>query len=158
MKKRVIIAHTESYQSMRKAWSSEMEYRKEADLRVTCIANEDDFALFGITFADLLDRSEGGFRFLRKIKELAGVNQKVEWTNVAYTLQITSLPDKRVSLTFSERIDDYIENLKHSMSIADEETKNVLGQFLQALEETDEESARIMISHFEKNVRETKNK
>lgn len=134
-----------------------MEYKKESDLKVTCIANEDDFSLFGITFADLVDRTEGGFHFLKKIKELAGINQKVEWTNVAYTLQITSLPNNRVSLTFSERVDDYIENLKHSMSIADEETRKVLGQFLQALEEADEGTARIMISHFEKNVRDTRN-
>lgn len=133
-----------------------MEYKKEAELKVTCIANDDDFALFGVSFDDLLDRTEAGFYFLKKIKELAGVNQNIQWTGIAYSLQITSLPNHQVSLTFSERIEDYIANLKHSMAIADEETKKVMSQFIQALEETDEETARKIISHFEKNIRETK--
>lgn len=133
-----------------------MEYLKMDELKVTCIATEEDFAFFGITFDDLLERTESGFRFIKKAKELAGINQKVEWTNIAYTLQISMLPDQRVSLAFSERIDDYIESLKHSMGIADAQTSKVLKEFIDALEKADEESARIMVSHFEKNVRETK--
>ena len=133
-----------------------MKYTKQADLKVTCIANEDDFALFGITLDDLFERTQNGFHFLKKIKELAGQNQQVTWTNIAYTLQITMLPDNQVSLTFSERIDDYIENLKQSMGLAEGETKKVMGEFIQALEAADEESARTMVSHFEKNIRETR--
>lgn len=125
-------------------------------MKVTCIADEDDFAFFGITFDDLFERTQNGFRFLKKVKELAGQSQDVTWTNVAYTLQITMLPQNQVSLTFSERIDDYIENLKQSMVIAEGETKSVLAEFIEALEAADEESARIMVSHFEKNIRETK--
>lgn len=115
-----------------------MEYKKEAELKVTCIASEDDFSFFGITFDDLLDRTESGFRFLKKAKELAGMSQKVEWTGVAYTLQISMLVDGRVSLTFSERIDDYIDNLKHSMGLADQETVGALEDFIKTLEKTDE--------------------
>lgn len=133
-----------------------MEYKKEAELKVTCIASEDDFSFFGITFDDLLDRTESGFRFLKKAKELAGMSQKVEWTGVAYTLQISMLPDGRVSLTFSERIDDYIDNLKHSMGLADHETVGALQDFIKTLEKTDEVNARKLVARFEKNIRENK--
>lgn len=133
-----------------------MEYLKIDELKVTCIATQEDFSFFGITFDDLLERTESGFRFLRKVKELAGNNQKVEWTNVAYTLQISMLPEQRVSLTFSERIEDYIESLKHSMGMADVQTAKALKEFIRVLEQVDEESARVMVSHFEKNIRETR--
>ena len=46
-----------------------MEYTKQEDLKVTCIASEEDFSFFGITFDDLLDRTESGFRFLKKAKK-----------------------------------------------------------------------------------------
>lgn len=133
-----------------------MEYKKEAELKVTCIASEEDFSFFGITFDDLLDRTESGFRFLKKAKELAGMSQKVEWTGVAYTLQISMLMDGRVSLTFSERIDDYIDNLKHSMGLADQETVGALQDFIKTLEKTDEINARKLVARFEKNIRENK--
>lgn len=135
-----------------------MKYIKEADLKVTCIANEDDFALFGITFDDLLERTQNGYYFLDKIKALAGQKQGIKWTNVAYTLQISMLPSQEVSLTFSEEIEDYIDNLKKSMGLAEGETKNVLKEFIHALETEDEESARTMVSHFENNIRKTKEK
>ena len=131
-----------------------MEYKKEAELKVTCIASEEDFSFFGITFDDLLDRTESGFRFLKKAKELAGMSQKVEWTGVAYTLQVSMLMDGRVSLTFSERMDDYIDNLKHSMGLADKETVGALEDFIKTLEKTDEVNARKLVARFEKNIRE----
>lgn len=130
-----------------------MEYIKEGELKVTCIASEDDFSFFGITFDDLLDRTEAGFHFLKKLKELAGQTQKVTWTNIAYTLQIYMLPDGRVSLTFSETIADYIQSLRHSVSIADDMTKSPLETFIETLEQADEETARKLVARFEKNVR-----
>lgn len=130
-----------------------MEFKKQAELKVMCIASEEDFAFFGITFDDLLERTESGFRFIRKAKELAGANQGVEWTDTAYTLQIATMPDRRISLTFSETIADYIENLKHSMGLADEETMEPLKEFIDTLEHTDEINARKLVSRFEKNIR-----
>lgn len=134
-----------------------MEFTKQDKLKVTCIAAKEDFEFFGITLDDLLDRTEGGFRFLKKAKELAGTNQGVEWTGVAYTLQIGMLQDGRVSLEFSEMIPDYIQNLKHSMIMADEETLEPLKQFIETLEQVDDENARKLIARFEKNVRNVKN-
>lgn len=133
-----------------------MEYSRQGDLKVTCIASQEDFEFFGITLDDILDRTEGGFRFLKKAKELAGNTQNVTWTNIAYTLQISMLPDGRVSLGFSEEIPDYIENLKHSMVMADEQTLTPLKEFIHALEEADEETARKLVARFEKNVRQTR--
>ena len=130
-----------------------MEYIKVSNLKVTCLATEDDFSFFGISFDDLLERNEAAFHFLKKAKELAGKNQKIEWTNTAYTLQISMLQDKRVSLTFSEEILDYVESLKNSMGLADESTKGPLKEFIDTLQTVDESKAREMVARFEKNVR-----
>lgn len=133
-----------------------MEYKKQGELKVTCIASEEDMEFFGITLEDLLDRTQQGFHFIKKVKELAGMNQKVTWTNIAYTLQISMLEDGRISLTYSEQIPDYIESLKHSMIMADQQTIGPLKEFIEALEKADEESARKLVARFEKNVRQTK--
>lgn len=133
-----------------------MEYSRQSDLKVTCIATPDDMEFFGISIDDILDRTPAGFRFLKKAKELCAMTQKVEWTNTAYTLQIIMLPDGRVSFEFSEEIADYVKSLKHSMSMADEQTIAPLKDFIQALEEADEDEARRLVARFERNVRETK--
>ncbi|MDE5698102.1 MAG: hypothetical protein K2I96_11955, partial [Lachnospiraceae bacterium] len=66
-----------------------MEFHKKADLKVECIATQEDFDFFGITLDDILDRTEAGLHFLKKAKELCAMTQKVVSTNVAYTLNIT---------------------------------------------------------------------
>lgn len=130
-----------------------MEYIKKADLKVECIVSGDDFEFFGVTFDDILDRTEAGMRFIRKAKELCGMTQKVRWTNTAYTLNISMLQDGRVSLEFSECISDYVTSLKHSMAMADEQTRPPLEEFIHALEEADEQRARTLVARFEKNMR-----
>lgn len=132
-----------------------MEYRKLDELKVVCIANAEDFAFFGITVDDLLERTEGARRFLQRVKQLAGQSQGVEWTNIAYTLQISMLANQQVAFTFSERIEDYIASLKHSMMVADVQTKKPLEDFIQTLEKAPADRARQLVARFEKNVRET---
>lgn len=130
-----------------------MEYHKKADLKVACIASQEDMDFFGITFDDILDRTEAGMRFLKKAKELCAMTQKVAWTNVAYTLNITMLADGRVSFEFSERLDDYIAGLKQSLAMADSQTRGPIEEFITALEQADEESGRKLVAHFEKNIK-----
>lgn len=131
-----------------------MEYKKKSDLKVTCIASPEDFEFFGITVDDILDRTPAGYNFLKKAKKLAGTTQHVEWTNVAYTLQISMLRDERVALEFSECIDDYVASLKNSMAMADEQTRQPLEDFIKMLEESDEDMARRLVARFERNIRE----
>lgn len=131
-----------------------MEYHKKANLKVECIASKDDFEFFGVSLDDVLDRTEAGMHFLRRVKELCGQTQNVNWTNTAYTLNITMLSDERVSFEFSECIEDYIISLKHSMAMADEQTLGPLKEFIEALENADEDEARTLVAHFEKNTRE----
>ncbi|MBE5876694.1 MAG: hypothetical protein E7290_07375 [Lachnospiraceae bacterium] len=133
-----------------------MEYRKLDELKVTCIAGAEDFAFFGITLDDILDRTEGARRFLQKVKTLAGQSQGVEWTNIAYTLQISMLSNQQVAFTFSEMIPDYIASLRHSLMLADIQTKEPLEEFIQTLEKAPEDRARQLVARFERNVRETK--
>lgn len=129
-----------------------MEYIRKADLKVECIATQEDLSFFGITLDDVLDRTEAGMYFLKKAKELCAMTQKVTWTNIAYTLNITMLPDERVSFEFSELIEDYVVSLKHSLGMADEETRGPLEEFIRALEEAGEEEGRKLVAHFEKNI------
>lgn len=130
-----------------------MQYDKKADLKVACIATQEDFAFFGITLDDVLDRTEAGMYFLKKAKELCAMTQKVTWTNTAYTLNITMLPDDSVSFEFSELIEDYVVSLKHSLAMADEQTRGPLEEFISALEEAGEEEGRKLVAHFEKNIK-----
>ena len=130
-----------------------MEYTRQSDLKVTCIATVDDMDFFGITVDDILDRTEAGLHFLKKVKELCGTTQKVTWTNIAYTLQIAMLPHGSLSLGFSEEIPDYIENLKHSMIMADEQTMAPLKDFIETLEKSDEDTARKLVARFDKDAR-----
>ncbi len=130
-----------------------MEYAKKSDLKVECIVSEDDFDFFGITPDDILERTPAGINFLKKAKDLCAITQKVTWTNTAYTLRITLLSDKRMSLEFSERISDYAASLKNSMQLADEATRQPLKEFIEALETSDEQTARELVARFEKNTR-----
>ena len=81
------------------------------------------------------------------------MTQGVVWTNVAYTLNITMLPDGSVSFEFSECIEDYVMSLRHSLAMADEETRGPLEEFISALEEAGEDEGRRLVSHFEKNIK-----
>jgi hypothetical protein len=81
------------------------------------------------------------------------MTQNVEWTNVAYTLNISMLKDGRVSFEFSECLEDYIAGLKNSLIMADEKTKGALEDFITTLENTDEKNARLLVARFEKNIR-----
>lgn len=130
-----------------------MEYYKKANLKVECIATQEDFDFFGITLDDIIDRTESGMYFLKKAKELCAMTQGVVWTNVAYTLNITMLPDGSVSFEFSECIEDYVMSLRHSLAMADEETRGPLEEFISALEEAGEDEGRRLVSHFEKNIK-----
>lgn len=130
-----------------------MEYHKKANLKVECIATQEDFDFFGITLDDIIDRTESGMYFLKKAKELCAMTQGVAWTNVAYTLNITMLPDGSVSFEFSECIEDYVMSLRHSLAMADEETRGPLEEFISALEEAGEDEGRRLVSHFEKNIK-----
>lgn len=130
-----------------------MEYYKKADLKVECIASQEDMDFFGVTFDDILNRTQAGMRFLKKVKELCAMTRKVKWTNIAYTLNITMLPDNRVSFEFSECLADYIASLKHSLVMADNETRGPIEEFISALEHSDEETGRRLVAHFEQNVK-----
>ena len=115
-----------------------MEYKRLGDLKVSCIASSDDLDFFGVVLDDLLDRTQQGYQFIKKVKELAGMNQKIVWTNIAYTLQISMLEQGKISLTYSEEIPDYIESLKHSMVMADQATMEPLTEFISTLEKAEE--------------------
>lgn len=130
-----------------------MEYIKKSDLKVECIISEDDFDFFGVTPDDILERTPAGISFLKKAKDLCAITQKITWTNTAYTLRITLLSDKKMSLEFSECISDYAASLRNSMELADEATKKPLKEFIEALENSDEQTARQLVARFEKNTR-----
>ena len=87
-----------------------MEYTRQSDLKVTCIATVDDMDFFGITVDDILDRTEAGLHFLKKVKELCGTTQKVTWTNKIEGRMKTALYVACVARTYRKAIDDYLES------------------------------------------------
>ncbi len=134
-----------------------MVYNKKGDLKVECIVSQEDFSFLGATLDDVLDRTETGVHFLKKLKELCAMTQKVKWTNVAYTLNITMLAEGNISFEFSECIADYVKSLRNTLVMADEETKPPLEEFITTLEHSDEESGRRLVAHFEQSIKSVVN-
>lgn len=66
------------------------------------------------------------------------------------------LSDGRVSFEFSECLEDYIAGLQHSLVMADSETRGPIEEFIRTLEQSDEESGRKLVAHFEQNVKNVK--
>ena len=57
------------------------------------------------------------------------------------------------SFEFSECIEDYIVSLRHSLVMADEETKGPLEEFYTGrFEDASEDEARRLVAHFEQNI------
>lgn len=134
-----------------------MVYNKKGDLKVECIVSQEDFAFLGATLDDVLDRTETGVHFLKRLKELCAMTQKVTWTNIAYTLNITMLAEGSVSFEFSECIADYVKSLKNTLVMADKETRPSLEEFITTLEHLDEESGRRLVAHFEQSIKSVAN-
>lgn len=130
-----------------------MHIVEEAQYRVSCHVDRKDLRLHGITLDDLINRTPLGSMFIKKAAQLSKAGTDYEWPGCAMSMQIDFYPDD-VVLVFSERIDDYIYNLRQSVLALPEKQAANLDKMIVMISMAEEEEARKIIRKFEYNVRE----
>jgi len=131
-----------------------MHIVEEDTYKVSCHIDRRDLKAHGITADDIINRTPLGSLFIKKAAELAKESTEYEWPGCAYSMQIDMYADDFV-LVFSERIDDYIYNLRQSMLALPKEQASLLDKMIVMVSMAEEEEAREIIRKFEANVRES---
>ncbi|MCR4716622.1 MAG: adaptor protein MecA [Lachnospiraceae bacterium] len=121
--------------------------------RVECHVSRKDLHIHGITVDDIINRTPLARIFFQKAAELAKNSTDYEWPHSAYSMQMQFYASDIV-ITFSERVDDYIYNLKQTAMTMPSEDAVSLEKMIYTLESLDESSKRTMISNFERSVRD----
>ena len=125
----------------------------EEDLyKVSCRIDRVDMRQHGITLDDLMNRSPLGKLFLKKACELSKESTDYEWPGCAFSMQM-DIYNNEVLVVFSERIDDYLYNLRTSLSALPKEQADQLEKMIAFISMSDEKEAREMIRRFENNVK-----
>ena len=130
-----------------------MHIVEDARYRVSCHVSRKDLHIHGITVDDIVNRTPLARIFFSKAGELAKNSTDYEWPHSAYSMKLDFYPDDIV-ITFSERVDDYIYNLKQTALTMDKGEAESLEKMIFTLESLDESSKRAMISNFEHSVRD----
>ena len=125
----------------------------EEDLyKVSCRIDRLDLRQHGISLDDLMNRSPLGLMFLKKACELAKESTGYKWPDCAYSMQM-DIYNNDVVVIFSERIDDYLYNLRTSVAALPKEQADSLMKMIAFISMAEEDEARDMIRRFEENVR-----
>lgn len=126
----------------------------EEDLyKVSCLIDRQDLRQHGITMNDLMERTPLGRLFLKKAAELAKESTDYEWPGCAYSMQM-DIYKSGVKVVFSERIDDYLYNLKTSVAALSGEQADGMEKMIAFISMAEEDEARNMIRRFEESVRD----
>ena len=121
---------------------------EEQDIyKVACYIDRRDMREHGISLEDIVNRTPLGRMLIQKASKLSK-----ESTGYECSMQIDVYPDS-VALIFSERIDDYLYNLRQSMAALPKEQAAQLDKMTVAVAMAEEEEAREMIRKFEINVK-----
>lgn len=121
--------------------------------KVACHVSRKDLRLHGIMVEDLVNRTPLGRMFIGKASELSKDSTEYDWPGCAFSMQMEFYPDD-IILIFSERIDDYIYNLRQTEMTLPQEQAEEFGKMISLISMSEEEEARRIIRNFEKNVRE----
>ncbi|MBR1599461.1 MAG: adaptor protein MecA [Lachnospiraceae bacterium] len=125
----------------------------EEDLyKVSCRIDRQDMRQHGIILDDLMNRTPLGKMFLKKAAELSKESTDYEWPDCACSMKMDIYND-HVLVVFSERIDDYLYNLKTSVAALSKEQADQMEKMIAFISMADEDEARDMIRRFEENVR-----
>ena len=126
----------------------------EEDLyKVSCRIDKIDLRQHGITLDDLMNRSPLGQMFLKKAAELAKESTGYDWPGCAFSMQM-DIYNNEVVVIFSERIDDYLYNLRTAVAALDKEQADNMMKMIAFISMAEEDEARDMIRRFETNVKE----
>ena len=120
--------------------------------KVVCYVDCKDLREHGIQLEDLVNRTPLGRMFIGKASKLCKESTSYEWPGCAYSMQIDVYPDS-IGLVFSERIDDYLYNLRQSMAVLAKKQAEQLDKMIVMISMAEESEAREMIRKFEDNVR-----
>jgi hypothetical protein len=129
-----------------------MHIVEEDVYKVACHIDRQDLKANGITAEDILNRTPLGHIFIQKAARLAKESTDYEWPGCAMSMQIDMYSNDFV-LVFSERIDDYLYNLRQSMLALPKEQADMLDKMIVMISMADEDEARSLIRNFEENVR-----
>ncbi len=130
-----------------------MHIEEMEQYKVACHISRLDLRLYGITVDDIVNRTPLAHLFFTKASELAKNSTDYQWPGCAMSMQMEFYSDDIV-LIFSERIDDYLYNLKQAALTLPEEQAGSLQRMISVIGMSDEEEARELVRKFEKNVRE----
>ena len=125
----------------------------EEDLyKVSCRVDRQDMRQHGITLDDLMNRTPLGKMFLKKASELAKESTDYEWPGCAYSMQM-DIYNSEVVVVFSERIDDYLYNLRTSVAALSGKQAEQMEKLIAFISMAEENEARDMIRRFEESVK-----
>lgn len=130
-----------------------MHIEEQGRYRVVCYVERRDMRAHGIQLEDLLQRTPLGRMFIEKTASLCKQSTAYEWPGCGYSMQIDVYPDS-VALVFSERIDDYLYNLKQSMAALPQEQAEQMDKMITKISRMDEKEARETLRKFEENIKE----
>lgn len=131
-----------------------MHIVEEAEYKVACHVDRKDLRLHGITVEDVLNRTPLGRMFIKKAAELAKESTDYSWPGCGFSMQMDFYTDDFV-LIFSERIDDFLYNLRQSALALPKEQAKELERIMNMIRlAEDEEEARQIIRNFEESIRE----
>lgn len=130
-----------------------MHIVEEEKYKVACHIDYRDLKQHGITAEDLVNRTPLGQMLIRKAGELAKASTEYEWPGCGFSMQMDFYPDDIV-LTFSERIEDFVYNLRQTQAALPKEQMQFFDRLILSITMADsEEEARNIIRKFEENVK-----
>lgn len=130
-----------------------MHIVEEDKYKVACHVDRRDLKANGITVDDLINRTPLGQMFMKNAARLSKDSTGYEWPGCALSMQMDFYSDGIV-LVFSERIDDYIYNLRQSAVALPKEQAVKMDKMIVMISMAEEEEAREIIRNFEQNVKE----
>lgn len=129
-----------------------MHIVEEELYKVSCHVDRRDLRSYGITTEDLMNRTPLGNMFMKKAAELSKESTDYDWPGCAFSMQMELYPEDFV-LIFSERIDDYLYNLRQTANVLPMEQKTSFDELIYMIENATEAEARELIRRFEQNVK-----
>lgn len=130
-----------------------MHIVEEDKYKVACHVDRRDLKANGITADDLINRTPLGQMFIKNAARLSKDSTDYDWPGCALSMQMDFYSDGIV-LVFSERIDDYIYNLRQSAAALPKEQADQLDKMTVMISMAEEVEAREMIRSFEQNIKE----
>lgn len=129
-----------------------MHIVEEDTYKVACHVDRADLRQHGITMDDLIGRTPLGQMFIKKAAELSKDSTEYEWPGCGFSMQMDFYSNDIV-LIFSERIEDFVYNLRQTAQALPGEQAELFDGMLVRIAMAGEEEAREIIRSFENNVK-----